>query len=410
MSNYYMSVFKSYGQLNDFNSIEYLALFSLDNEQKILLTEFKRDAQQIFWDIPRNTMLKIAAENENGFGSADIESDVTAEKKDNSGPEKKELQNRSTGGKEQDDPEKPSEGKETEKVYYILRKLETPVNDYFLVLQSKSEIQPETVSLFAFIEKNLAGISTIATQASQERFRNELTKLREFQARLFPKFTSVTALDIASVYLPADLMSGNFIDAFYISDNIYQIVVCSTGGYDAQSSFAGASIRTIIKTNSSVKFAPSGLIKFTVGRIDRIVQGLHSMISLTIIQFNIKSGDARISSFGSPNIMFASKSHKKTFSLNDSQAGKELSKRTSFKDMVIHIEPDDTILYFSTGVTMASSSKGEYFGKERLMKEISASMSEPSLVITQNISEAIYTFTDYGSTQEDIILLAVKRK
>jgi|GEM_PF-3291299 len=421
MSINYLPVFKSYSILPEFAAVEYIALFSLEYDRLVLQTEMKQAQQSSFWQISMDEILKIVAENELGTGSKElpVEEEAEAPKNGKAPAAKAPVSAKSTaaapdGGSaalqaEIPPPDKPVLQK-TEKINYIVRKLESSGAELFLMIQSRKEIAASTAALFTFMSANLASICAITSHASQERFKTELGKLREFQARLFPKFTSVTSLDISSVYLPADLMSGNFIDAFSISESIYQIIVCSIGGYDAQSSFAGASIRTIIRTSSSPKFAPSGLIKYTIDRIERVVHGLNSMISLTVIQFNINSGDARISSFGSPNLLFASRSHKRAYNLNDSQAGKDLAKRSILKDLTVHVEGGDTLLYFSSGVTMAADSRGAYFGKERLVQEFAHSMDEPSIVITQNISEAIYSFTDYVNTQEDIILLAVKRK
>lgn len=297
--------------------------------------------------------------------------------------------------------------KEPQLNFYILQFEQN--DNLFIMIQDDEAIASDTKDLLAFILKNIETMLNASYTASNERYKEQLAKLREFQARLFPKFNDVKTLDISSVYLPADLMSGNFIDAFYLNDNIYQISICSVEGYDAASSFTSATIRTLLRTNAK-RMVPSGQISFIMNKVEKVISGLHSMIFLTIIQINTNSGDCRISSLGPPNILHISAANRKMVSTNASPTGKLLAKRKNFLDISLHMDPDDTLLYYSHGVMKASSpTTNETFSLKNIVLAVKDSLDESALFLTHSVSDSIYEFTEYSHYEEDIILLAVKR-
>jgi serine phosphatase RsbU (regulator of sigma subunit) len=292
--------------------------------------------------------------------------------------------------------------------FYLVQLKDDP--DYFIMAQDDEAISDKIQNMFTFFVENIHAAITASMRASNEKYKAELAKLREFQARLFPKFDDVKSLDISSVYLPADLMSGNFIDAFYVNETTYQVTICSVEGYDAASSFTSATIRTLIRTNSR-KMSPSGILRFTMEKVDKVASGLRSLIFVTLLQINLSSGKCIISSLGPPNILHISGANRKLVSTNDMPTGKLLTKRKDYLDITLHLEEGDTFLFYSNGVMKATSpTTNEYYSLKNIVLAVRDNLEEGSLFLTHAISDSIYEFTEYSHYEEDIILLAAKRK
>lgn len=437
------SVFTSYEKLPHFDSIPYLALLSVDKEsQKPIFLKQKEDFKPQLLDLEKMFHEKKDEEAVEGK-SSDFLFQPEEEKSESDEPKeeiKEEEQQQpssepeTTGAKTGENsekevkedsapPAKENERKEEGEKGKTKVKEESEDNslnvyalklnftrDYYLLMESSDEINDETKTLLNFIRANILATVQTCFSSSNQKYKDELLKLREFQARLFPKFDNVTNMDIASVYLPADLMSGNFVDASYVNEDIYQILICTVDGYDASSAFTAASIRTIIKTNSGKRIVPSAMIQLILKKLDKIIQGLHSLIHITIVQINVKSGDCRLSSLGAPNLIYASPSAKKIEGVNASPTGKILSKRKDFMDISIHLNPGDILLYYSNGITKAYSNReNEQYGINRLARAMYNSIKEESVFITHAITDSIYEFTEYSTFEEDIILLAAKR-
>ncbi len=293
------------------------------------------------------------------------------------------------------------------------RKSEQPL---FLVLQTEAAIPADgDASIFmlagviGLIEDIYSGGEGPAVSEG-DKYKRELLKLREAQANLFPKFKDINGMDIASAFLPADIVSGNFIDGFFLDETIYQIVVCYLGSNDPSSTFAGAAIRTLVRSEASKKMAPSVLMEYINSKLKNILSGVHALINVSVYQINTKTGKTTLSSYGPLTTIFYNSRKKGYANLSRTEVGKMLAKRNFYKDVTLPLESGDMLLFYSNGVVSASSDDGkELFGEPRLYENFMKQKEEPSVEIVQNLLDELYTFTNYMPLEEDFILLCIKK-
>ncbi len=292
------------------------------------------------------------------------------------------------------------------------RKSEQPL---FLVLQTEAAIPADgDASIFmltgviGLIEDIYSGGEGPAVSEG-DKYKRELLKLREAQANLFPKFKDINGMDIASAFLPADIVSGNFIDGFFLDETIYQIVVCYLGSNDPSSTFAGAAIGTLVRSEASKKMAPSVLMEYINSKLKNILRGprAHQCVSLSDQH---KTGKTTLSSYGPLTTIFYNSRKKGYANLSRTEVGKMLAKRNFYKDVTLPLESGDMLLFYSNGVVSASSDDGkELFGEPRLYENFMKQKEEPSVEIVQNLLDELYTFTNYMPLEEDFILLCIKK-
>jgi len=245
-----------------------------------------------------------------------------------------------------------------------------------------------------------------------EKYKNELGNIRDIQAKLFPKFDEIKELDIRSAYLPAEFMSGTFIDGIFLDTTTYQLTACDVSDYGPASSFVGAAIRTIIRSDASKKKIPSAMIESITNKIKNMITGtaLSSNIFLTIYQLNLKTGKVVISSYGNITTLFYTKKRNGLIDLASTETGKLFSNRNFLKDMTISLDPGDALLYYTRGIKQAKAENSDIeYGLEKLKAEMKTNIESGSLEIVHSIIESVYEFTDYAQLNEDIILIAMKR-
>lgn len=264
---------------------------------------------------------------------------------------------------------------------------------------------------------NSAGILFTLTQTSpmadtsDEKYKSELIKMRSVQAELFPKFEEIETMDISDVYLPADLMTGTFIDAFFVDEHVYQIVASDILGSDPSSTIAGASVRTLVRSLSTKQIIPSSLIDQLTSRINKVLPGIHSMLQMTVFKVNIKTGAIVISSYGEINTLFYSISRKGTVDLGQTSIGKDLEKKIIIKDLNLRLEKGDALFYFTKSAsTIMNENKSDSFGRARITKVLIDSAENQSRDIVHELTNSIYDFCNYSPLEKDIILLCIKMK
>ncbi len=291
----------------------------------------------------------------------------------------------------------------------------TPEVSGYIIFQSYDEIPESSEKVMLFYTRAFEIINQLSTECKEEKvpadkYKKELVNMRDFQAKLFPRFTDVKGLDIASAYLPADLMSGNFIDGLYLDEDTYQVTVCDVSKYGATSTFTGAMIRTILKYEATKKVTPSLLIETINNRIKGMGSLSNEHIYFSAYQIKLKTGKAVVSSYGPLTTFLYNKKKNGHVNLKNTEAGKLLAKRNFYKDISLTMDPGDILLYYSNGFINAATEDGsKTYGEARIGEKIMQLKDEPAMDIIHNLIESVYDFSNYAAISEDVILICIKK-
>jgi serine phosphatase RsbU (regulator of sigma subunit) len=299
-------------------------------------------------------------------------------------------------------------------IYPLLRK--SNITD-IIIVETKTPADESFESIINFISGVINNFfmhldEEQSSSDKADKYKKELGNIQDLQVKLFPKFDEIKEFDIRSAYLPAEFMSGTFIDGIFLDNTTYQLTACDVSEYGPASSFVGAAIRTIIRSDASQKKVPSAMIESITNKIKNMISGSagSSNIYLAIYQLNIKTGKVVLSSFGNITTLFYTKKRNGLIDLASTESGKLFSNRNFLKDMTINMEQGDTLLYYTRGVRKAKAENSETeYGLVKLKAELKENIESESLEIVHSIIESIYEFTDYAQLNEDIILISMKR-
>lgn len=286
----------------------------------------------------------------------------------------------------------------------------------FIVIQTLENMDSRSLPVLKFL---VAVINLFVCHGSHEtaqvqgnnKYKNELIHIRDIQAKLFPKFEEVWKMDIRSAYLPADIMTGNFVDGIFLDKYTYQVAVCEVRGSYAISSFVGAAIRTLLRSEGTKKTAPSVLVEKIIKRLKTVISGIQSLVHLSIYRIDIKTGRVVLSSFGSMTTIFYTIRKKGYINLKDTSVGKQFEKQNFYKDISLILESGDVLLFYSHGVVSVMTEDGSSsYGETRLIENFRGSIQDTSTEIVHSIIDSVYEFSNYSPISEDIMLICMKRE
>jgi len=286
---------------------------------------------------------------------------------------------------------------------------------WLLIAEGTEQIDEKGDITLSYIAEVLSRITLCTADNSNdpksaEKYKNELLNIRDIQAKLFPKFDDIKEMNIRSAYLPAEFMSGTFIDGFSVDKNTYTLAACDVSDYGPASSFVGAAIRTILRAENVQKMAPSAMLETIDSRIKSIISGDSGNIYITIYLINLKTGKTMISSYGNITTLFFTKKRMGVIDLASTETGKLFNNRGFFRDITINLEPGDALLYYTRGVRRARKDPHEAeYGIERLKNTYKENIEYDSLEIVHSIIESVYDYTDYSEISDDIILISMKK-
>ena len=82
-----------------------------------------------------------------------------------------------------------------------------------------------------------------------------------------------------------------------------------------------------------------------------------------------------------------------------------------YETATLLLEPGDTLLLYTDGVSEAMNPANELFGEERLLARLKSSAErgmDSALTICQDLDEAVFAFADGAEQSDDITLLALR--
>ncbi|MCX8123156.1 MAG: SpoIIE family protein phosphatase [Spirochaetes bacterium] len=238
---------------------------------------------------------------------------------------------------------------------------------------------------------------------------DEISKVRQIQVAQLPKFKNVKGYEIASTFLPAEDISGDFFDGFTIDDGVLQIILCDVSGHGVASSYIGNAIRTLIRTFSRYEKSPGEILQKVNRQMVRDGKGLYYFATALICRL-LPDGHIVFASGGHPPLYLY---RKKTHSIEElPNTGGLIG---VFDDMVygdcsITLDKDDMLLLYTDGLTESINMETRtLYGNDKLKEQILLYAQENPVEILHSLCGSMYEFTGYAPLEDDVTLICIKK-
>jgi serine phosphatase RsbU (regulator of sigma subunit) len=261
----------------------------------------------------------------------------------------------------------------------------------------------------------------------------ELEMGRQMQLNFLPaQIPQLPGWEIAASFKPARQVSGDFYDVFKLPGGSIGLVVadvCDKGVGAALFMirvFSGQTASNGLALTCSL--LPSGRLGSDAAGPSANVLDIDAMqaVELTNNYIALNHGDLAMFAtlfFGvldpkTGSLTYISGGHEPVFVIGPTGGVKQHLKATGaavgihsdigFKIQQTHLEPGDTLLGYTDGVTEASSSDGTFFSSDRLLALLQSPVLSASGLIEQIVS-GLAGHTGEAPQYDDITLLAVRR-
>lgn len=246
-----------------------------------------------------------------------------------------------------------------------------------------------------------------------EGIKGDLAVAREIQQailpRIFPPFPeNAEVLDIAASMNAAKDVGGDFYDFFRIDDDHIGFVIADVSGKGVPAAIFMAVSRTLIRATGIRGVSASECMTYSNGLLAQ--ESANSMF-VTVFYgiYNIKTGEVRYTNAGH-NPPYLMKTDGNIIQL-------PLSKNLvvgvmddfEFTEETLTLEPGDTLLLYTDGVTEAFNSHEEDFGEKRLEEALSKLTQKSCQEIVDGVKSDVSAFVGETEQSDDITLLALKR-
>ncbi len=245
----------------------------------------------------------------------------------------------------------------------------------------------------------------VERERERQRFEQELSIAREIQQALVPQgLKDFPHLAVMGIHRPCHEVGGDYFDVFSMPDGRTAILIADVAGKGL-----GAALLTTM-LQGALSGMTLGVDPVTVfNHLNRFLCERESLARYATMFFGLldPAGGLEYVRAGHPSPLLL-RNGKVTELYSGGSFPVGLIEIATFSADRIQLEPDDTLLLFSDGVTEAEDRDCELFGTERLIEALGR-QTDPSLgAIQEGIFAEIKQFAEGASQSDDITLLVVR--
>lgn len=259
------------------------------------------------------------------------------------------------------------------------------------------------------------------TLVAKERMESELQIAHDIQMeiipRTFPPFPDRKEVDIYAMLEPAKEVGGDLYDFFFIDHAHFCFIVGDVSDKGVPAALFMSAAKTLFKAiatrNTTDDDAP-----VHIPAIDSVAAAVNYELSLNndscmfVTAFcgilNVETGDVRYTNAGhnAPLIMRGSgdvaylEDNRSTLIGADEDA--------EFTEAVFHMEPGDTLLLYTDGVTEAVNTEKQLFEEDRLRDEALRHVGEDAESCVRGVLDTVLKFSENMPQADDITILALR--
>ncbi len=244
-------------------------------------------------------------------------------------------------------------------------------------------------------------------QRERERLRleQELSIARDIQQALLPQgLRDFPHLGVTGVHLPCHAVGGDYYDVFPVDSDRTAILIADVSGKGI-----GAALLTTMLQGALSGMTIGADPASVFNHINRFLCEHSEVGRYATMFFGLlgRDGTFEYIKAGHPSpLLLRNGEVSELDSTGNFPVG--LIAEASFSTTTLKLEPDDTLVLFSDGVTEAEDPKENLFGVSRLSELLSNQQDTPLDALQKTVLEAVEAFADGASQSDDITLLLVR--
>lgn len=279
----------------------------------------------------------------------------------------------------------------------------------------------ESDKLDAYTEDDLAVLKLLAAQVAigiekaqlysqiveKKRLEAQLEIAREVQLELLPDHDpEFEGFDISAYIFPTEEVSGDYYDWVRLFDDQVAIIVADAVGKGIPAALLMAFLRAALRAGVQIGYAPqvafakvSDLIWDSV-ESHQFITAIYGILDTTNRTFVYSNAGHN------PPLLMSANGDSRLVEYGDLPLG--MFFETRYHQHYLRIEPKQTLVLYTDGITEAENPEGEEFGLDRFKESLREGFDLPARELIKFIREELNKFTESEYLNDDGTLFIVK--
>ena len=248
--------------------------------------------------------------------------------------------------------------------------------------------------------------ASMQTQAMLASLQQELEIARQMQLSILPRSTPPTPnAHIDALMLPAKEVGGDFYDYFLIDDDHLAVVVADVSGKGVPAAFFMAISRTLLKSNAMHLPNVSQTIR-TLN--DQLCAENDQMMFVTVFYavLELSTGKLRYVNAGH-NPPLLKQANCTTYLKSEKNMALAVLEEQEFAAGELTLQPGDSIIFYTDGVTEATDTSQALFGEAQLLDAV-IQHSSTAQALPDYLLARIRSFEKGAAQADDITIVALQ--
>lgn len=251
------------------------------------------------------------------------------------------------------------------------------------------------------------------TTAAKERIESELkiahTIQMSFLPKKFPPFPDKEAFDLYATLEPAKEVGGDLYDFFLLDDDHLFFSIGDVSGKGVPAALFMAVTKTLMKGIAKHDAAPSEAMD-GVNKELCIDNESSMFVTLLCGILNFRNGEVRLANAGHNPPLFISREGDTRWLDIPPDFLLGIDEETAYQTSVLNLQPGDTLVLYTDGITEAMNGAQQFFTEDRLLQTVKACGNLAPVDIVAGILSAVRLFTDHEPLSDDRTLLVLRYK
>ena len=224
-----------------------------------------------------------------------------------------------------------------------------------------------------------------------------------------PKLNGYT---VAGQNIPARILSGDFYDYIELEGGRLGLVIADVSGKGTAAALISAMCRAVMRTLAPQESSPAAVLSKVNRQLFPDIRE-DMFITMAYLVLDPSSGEVIYSRAGhtAPLVWRAATGLVETLNTPGMAVG--IDKGDVFeriaRDVSIHLDPGDTLLLYTDGISEATDNKELMFGEERVERALALRAAQGPRTIVQGLLQEVDVFVAGQRSLDDITLIAVQK-
>ncbi|HSI85466.1 MAG: PP2C family protein-serine/threonine phosphatase [Candidatus Methylacidiphilales bacterium] len=249
--------------------------------------------------------------------------------------------------------------------------------------------------------------------AEKKKIDHDLQVAREIQRILLPASApKLENFEICAINLPAQHVSGDYYDFIQVDPTKIGIVIADVSGKGIPASLIMAMCRSVLRSKAVGCPSPAQVLSAVNRQLQPDIRE-DMFITMVYIILDTATKQVRMARAGHEAPLICTNNFELVQPISAPGMALGIDSGEVFdeviQEVVIAMQPKDTIIVYTDGINEAMDAHGEEFGREHLKTALKTAGQKGVEFLARNIVERVQRFSSGQPQNDDITLAAIQR-